>query len=126
MSGSFLFDTNVLLYILHGDLARNYIQVNFKNSKLYSSVITNIELLSFPSLSAVQEIGINELLNLFYVLPVMDEIIKATILIRSNTHLKIPDAIIAASALVVGAILVTNDSKLLKLNWPGLEINPIR
>ena len=36
-----------------------------------------------------------------------------------SPHLKLPDAIIAASAVVLDATLVTNDETMLRLEWPG-------
>jgi len=39
---------------------------------------------------------------------------------------ELPDAIIAATAVLLGAILVTDDAKLLKLEWPGLQTFSIR
>jgi predicted nucleic acid-binding protein len=127
MNGNFLFDTNILLFTLLDDVSKNYIPVNFKNATLYTSVITRIELLSFQNISIEHETGIKELLTLFQILPLTDIIEKATIQLRRNNSFKVtlPDAIIAASALVVGATLVTNDKQLLKLNWPGLEVRSI-
>jgi predicted nucleic acid-binding protein len=43
---------------------------------------------------------------------------KLAIILRREHQLKLPDAIVAATALSLGATLVTNDVKLLRL--PGL------
>jgi predicted nucleic acid-binding protein len=56
-------------------------------------------------------------------LPLNSEIELKTILIRCNKCLKIPDAIIVASALALGATLLTNDQQMLKIKWPGLVIH---
>ena len=37
-----------------------------------------------------------------------------------SPHLKLPDAIIAATTVILEAALVTNDAALLNLNWNGL------
>jgi predicted nucleic acid-binding protein len=55
MNGNYLFDTNILLDILHDDSSKDYIQTNFDKYNLYICVITNIELLSFPKITVVQE-----------------------------------------------------------------------
>lgn len=43
--------------------------------------------------------------------------------IRRNTRLKLPDAIIAATALVLDATLLTNDTRLLEI--PGVKARPV-
>jgi len=55
-------------------------------------------------------------------LPVIDltsEIKKETIALRRTIKLKLPDCIVAATAVVLNAKLLTADNELLRLNWPG-------
>ena len=53
-----------------------------------------------------------------------DEIVDKTILIRQKQKIKLPDAVIASTALVNGMVLVTRNTKDFK-NIPDLEtINP--
>jgi predicted nucleic acid-binding protein len=66
------------------------------------------------------------LLKLFKILQLNDEIRIMTIIIRRETRLKVPDAIIAASAAACGATLLTNDAKIIKLKWPRLKVQPLR
>ena len=47
---------------------------------------------------------------------------RNTVLIRSKTKRKLPDSIIAATALSIGAVLISRDIHMLNLNWPGLTV----
>ena len=51
-----------------------------------------------------------------------DKIEHAAIALRRATRLKLPDAIVAATAWAEGLVLLTSDQQMLNLNWPGLEI----
>ncbi|MHC6203989.1 PIN domain-containing protein [Breznakiellaceae bacterium SP9] len=51
-----------------------------------------------------------------------DSEVEASITIRRrNPTLKLPDAVIAATAIALAAPLVTRDDQLLRLVYPGLE-----
>jgi predicted nucleic acid-binding protein len=69
------------------------------------------------------EQGIKAFLKDVTVIPFTDSIkTTATSLRRfGKPSPKLPDAIIAATAVLFGATLVTSDEKLRKLLWPGLE-----
>jgi predicted nucleic acid-binding protein len=58
MNGNrFLLDTNIILYILSGDkIIANYL----RNKILYTSIICEIELLSYKSISLNEEKGIQK------------------------------------------------------------------
>ena len=43
------------------------------------------------------------------------------VIFRRNTKLKLPDSIIAATSIVLDALLLTDDEHLLKLSWPGFR-----
>jgi predicted nucleic acid-binding protein len=51
-----------------------------------------------------------------------DRVEHAAIALRRATRLKLPDAIVAATAWAGGMVLLTSDQKMLNLEWPGLEI----
>ena len=73
------------------------------------SVITEIELLSFPGLSDGEELRIRNLLQSLVQIDLTAIVRDETVRLRRNYRLKIPDAIIAASALTQQAVLLTND-----------------
>ena len=68
-----------------------------------------IELLSYSGMSAVEEQRIRELLSLLERVYVTDAVRDVAIELRRRNRLRLPDAIIAASALVTDAVLLTND-----------------
>lgn len=97
MNGNkFLLDTNIILYILAGDKTiAEYLQ----NQILYTSIICEIELFSFKSLSVSLEKEIKKFLKEFQIVSINDEIKDLTIQLRKKYLLKIPDAIIAATSI---------------------------
>jgi len=54
-----------------------------------------------------------------------DDVKKETIALRRSTKLKLPDCIIAATASVLNAVLLTDDKKLLNMSLPGLKTQNI-
>jgi len=73
------------------------------------SAITRMELLGFPGLTAEEEILISGKLACLQYLPLTKEIEDMVIGLRRSHRVKLPDAIIAASALTCSAQLLTHD-----------------
>ena len=73
------------------------------------SAITRIEVLGFPNLSAQEEAAIRRLLSEFEEVAVTNAVIERTIEIRKSVRIKIPDALIAASAETAQAVVVTRN-----------------
>lgn len=111
---SVVLDTNTALYFLGGKLAQP-----LPDDDPVVSVITEIELLSYPLLSPDEEQQIAEFLATVTVIGLTSEIRDATIHLRRNHRLKLPDALIAGTAVSLGLILLTNDRRL--ANTPGLQ-----
>jgi predicted nucleic acid-binding protein len=85
--------------------------------------MTEIELYAFPRISPEEAEKIRRFLSRFSIVPLKKSVKQLTILIRhKNTKLKIPDAAIAATAVLLNATLLTSDTHLLKLAWPGLTV----
>jgi len=76
--------------------------------RLFISVITKIEVLSYP-FDNDEEILIQRFLNQFELLHLSDEIIDATIKLRRQRKVKTPDAIIAATALISKLCICTRN-----------------
>jgi predicted nucleic acid-binding protein len=109
MSGSkFLLDTNAILYILGGDEALAEL---LHNERLYASIITEIELLSYKNITARERQQIKKFLSDFVIVNIDDAIRDQTIEIKKSSHLKLPDSIIAASSVVLEMPLVTSDKQ---------------
>jgi predicted nucleic acid-binding protein len=107
-------DTNVVLYFLGGRLVNP-----LPSGQYFISLITEIELLSYPSLSLEEETQIVDFLNKITVVGVDNNIKNLTIKFRKQYRLRLPDAIIVATAKSLNAILFTNDVRLANLT----EIN---
>ncbi len=102
-------DTNAVLYFLGGRLRDPLPQAH-----LYISVITEIELLSYPLLSSESESEIYDFLADVTIVDLSAAIKQETIKLRRQYRFKLPDAIIVATAHHLKAELLTNDIKLLK------------
>ena len=109
-----LLDTNVVLYFLGSRLANP-----LPSGQYFVSVITEIELLSYPSLSLEEEVEIDDFLTKITVVGIDSNIKKLAIAFRKQYKLRLPDAIIAATAKSLNAMLFTNDVRLANL----IEIN---
>ncbi|MCL2700471.1 MAG: type II toxin-antitoxin system VapC family toxin [Phycisphaerae bacterium] len=83
-----------------------------------ASVITRMELLSHPGISVDDEERIRRFLADLVVVALDETIENAAITMRRTARLKLPDAMIAATALTLGATLITGDQRLRDLDWP--------
>jgi len=104
-SNSYLLDTNTIIYALQR-------RVTLPTADYSISVITEMELLSFPQLSNQEEKVIRKLLSYFSIISLNESIKEKAIAIRRTKRLKLPDAIIVATAYINKATLVTSDKAL--------------
>ncbi|MBS7350696.1 MAG: type II toxin-antitoxin system VapC family toxin, partial [Comamonas sp.] len=79
------------------------------------SAITRMELLGFPGLQPAEEQLIEGRLRYLTYLPLSTQIEDETIRLRRRHTIKLPDAIIVASALVHGVVVLSHDQKLLTI-----------
>ena len=121
MNGRFLLDTNVILGYLAGKPAPAKFFDEHRDTSFYTSVISRIELLSFHDISPFEERKILEILDGTSVLILNAKIEDIAIIFRRATRRKLPDAIVAASAISIGATLVTSDKDLAGTDYPGLK-----
>lgn len=115
----YLLDTNAIVYFLGGRLAEPLPAGHYS-----FSVITEIELLSFAELSANDEQKIGEFLSLLDRVELTQSIRLETIRLRRQKRLKLPDALIAASAINNKAILLSNDQAFQVVD--GLMVQSVR
>ncbi|MDR3300929.1 MAG: PIN domain-containing protein [Spirochaetaceae bacterium] len=76
--------------------------------------------MGYPEITDREKNDILDFLSKLPVIPITESIENKTIEIRCKTKLELPDSIIAATAIVLGATLITHDNDLLKANFPGL------
>ena len=101
----FLVDTNFLIHLNQGE---PFVE-SLLDYGLAVSFITEIELLGAFSISKIQRSQFKNLLDDCLVLDMNYQIKKECIAIRNKYKIKIPDAIIAATAIIYNIPLITSD-----------------
>ena len=114
-----VFDTNILVDYLKGVRAAKEELDRYRVRQI--SIITFIEVM-VGAKNAAEESAIRGFLATFEVLELSAEIAQEAISIRKELRLKIPDAIVYATARTQGCILVSCNSKELKQDWPDIRI----
>lgn len=119
MTGSgILLDTNALIYFLEG--RRSIADLVVLAGTVFYSPISEIEVLAAPHLSAEEVATIRSFLSSCSRVELDQTVTDLTIDLRRRLRLKVPDAIIAASAMSRGVPLATADKDFAKVD--GLEI----
>jgi predicted nucleic acid-binding protein len=99
-------DTNIALYLLDGDeILKEYLE----DKAFYLSSITELELLSFKGITETEETAIEFFLEECSIVDMNRGIKDIFIDLRRNYKLKLPDAIIAATAIFLGIPLISAD-----------------
>jgi len=114
-----VFDTNILIDYLNGIEAAKAELARYRTRQI--SIITFIEVM-VGSKDPDEENTIRGFLASFGVLELSAEVANEAISIRKELRLKIPDAIVYASARTQGCILVSRNDKELKPEWPDIRI----
>lgn len=106
---SVLLDTNVLIAQGNGEFTLFF--EGLTTQRIVISVINRIELLAGPRLTEPQRSALVSLLDEFQEVGLTDEVVSMTIeLLQSRQVKRLPDAIIAATALVTDSTLVTRNT----------------
>ena len=111
-------DTNIALYLLAGN--EEVIEI-LTGKELLLSVITRMELLSYPGLLRSQLPAIETFLESWPVESLTDSIEREAVRIRKQYKLKLPDSIIAATAVHLEAQLISADKDMQRL-VPEIEV----
>ena len=113
MSGnSLVADTNIVLYLLSGDET----VANLLNDRqVYLSFISELELLSYKHLTDKENKRIEEFLSVCHIIDINDRIKENSIHIKRKYGLKLPDSIIAGTAMFLDFPLITADSDFVKI-----------
>jgi len=101
-----LIDSNIIIYLSKQELSLDFID---KFDDLSISVITYMEILGYEFQNQEEEKYIQELLELFRVLYIDKVIADTAINIRKKRKIKLPDAIIAATAVSKDIHLITRN-----------------
>jgi predicted nucleic acid-binding protein len=118
MSGTdYLIDTNILIHLGNGDQA---ITEFLQNKTIFVSFISEMELLSKPGLTTENIKVLQAMISNCVLVDFNHEIKVDAIKLRRNYRLKLPDAIIAASAKNLRLPLLTSDKDFKKIS--GIEL----
>ncbi|MDQ0640641.1 putative nucleic acid-binding protein [Pedobacter sp. W3I1] len=124
MSGNVIFDTNIVIYLSKKILSPE--KIFFSNIFYSISIISKMELLGYSFKNSVEEKYIIKLIDSLNIVSLSDEVVHATIEIRKNNRIKLPDAIVYATAQVMNGKLLTNNiSDFEKVNGNVELFNPL-
>ena len=112
MGAGYLADSNAIIDLLLGRLptiSATWLDQCIEQGAVSLSVITRIELLT-KTQPAAEYALMQALVNSVTVLPLDEPVIQQTILLRQQRRIKLPDAIIAATALAHNLPLITRNT----------------
>ena len=104
-----LVDTNIIIY-----LSKHLLEVQTlfeKYETLFISRITHMEVLGFNFEDSEEEALVNKLIGHFQLLEINSMVGEMTIIARKTKKIKLPDAIIYATAKVYNCDLITANEK---------------
>jgi predicted nucleic acid-binding protein len=119
-----LIDTNILIYLSKRKLELE--KVALPEIHLYISVITYMEVLGYKFENNIEKQTVEQLCKHFPIIDLNPKIIDKVISIRQHHRIKLPDAIILATAIISKFELITaNVADFIHIE-PGLKIhNPM-
>ncbi|HDO28020.1 MAG TPA: type II toxin-antitoxin system VapC family toxin [Bacteroidetes bacterium] len=109
----YLIDTNVTIEYIGEALPEKALSMleSIIDRRFYISVINKIELLGFSDITENEEQKFKEFINAADVLELDEDIVNSTIEVRKKYKIKLPDSIIAATALVKNLAIITRNVK---------------
>lgn len=112
----FTLDTNILIGYLNDDkkVAEQLLAWRKAGKKFLLSVVTEVELLSFPFLVPEEISRIERFLQEFTIIPLDTQLARMAAEIRRNSKLKLGDSVIVATARLTNPVLVTLDKDVIK------------
>ncbi|SDG99868.1 type II toxin-antitoxin system VapC family toxin [Mucilaginibacter sp. P25] len=108
MEEGYLIDTNAIIDYLESKLPEKSNQL-LDNTNFQLSVISRIELLAWPKATDSQLKLLTDFINISHIFDFNEPVILKSIEIRKNYRVKLPDAIIAATAIVNKLTLITRN-----------------
>ena len=111
-----VFDTCAVVKLLDQQYDLPSLGIDVDQAQFFTSAIVRMELLSKKQITNNEERSILDFLDHLAVIPLSEKIEKQAIALRRSTKLKLPDSIVAATAVVLDAVLLTDDEHLLNLS----------
>ena len=124
----FMLDSNVLIDTLNHKLNLEPFLGSLPDCEVYINLVVEIEVLGKPDMNAKEEAEARALLDCFIWTEIDKPTRNETIRIRraGNKSLRLPDALIAASAVTLDATVLSNDPHLRDYQWPGYAARPCK
>ena len=113
-------DSTAVIKYLQNELTLDDIGGN--GCERYVSVITRMEALSYPDITPEEEQRTLDFLSACIVIPLNRQVEKEAIQLRRSIKRRLPDSIVAATAVILGITLLSHDPHLVKASWPGLTV----
>jgi len=118
----YLIDTNILIYHTAGfSQIKTFIEQTVSESPLNISVVTKIEFLGWDKHTEEGFAKCKKLMDMAHVIPLDEAVAENAINLKKKSSIKLGDAIIAATAITNGLILVTRNKDDFK-DVNGLEL----
>ncbi len=113
MGTRYMLDSNIAIYFLNGQLPPKTLDfiLTIIESECNISVISKIELLGWQAHSAGEQENIQGFVNEAVIIHLDDEIVEKTIELRKLYKMQLPDAVIAATAIVYNFVLISRNDK---------------
>ena len=106
-----LIDSNIWIYAAAGqENVVSFLDEAVASEWLGYSAISRLEVFGYPDLKDEDEDKLRKLLSFCAEVPINSEVIDRAIAVRKQKTVKTPDAIVAATALMVDATLVTRNT----------------
>lgn len=109
MGTEYLIDSNAVIDFCNGKLPIVGRELLFSIEQPKISVITQIEVFGFPGINKKEEKLLKDFVSIAYIHPLDLRIAMKTIEIKKAIRVKLPDAVIAATALVHGLVLISRN-----------------
>ena len=119
-------DTNAIIYYLDEDptVVPLLEPILGQDIAIFVSVVTELELLSHPGLTEEDMAAIQQLLTSVVIFPLESRLAQLAGALRRQYHLKTPDSVVAATALLTHTTLVTRNLRDFQ-GIDGLSLLPI-
>lgn len=119
---NYIADTNFIVYLLDGKQCTK----KYEDFHIGVSVITGMELLSYPKITTFEQSRIQSLLMECKIIPLDNLIKENAIKIRRKYSIKLPDSIVAATAISCKTPLITADKGFIKIEEIDLELIEVK
>jgi len=122
----FMLDSNVVIDTLNDDFRLAAFMADFPNWEVCINPVVAIEVLAKAGMSEETEAAARALLDSFVWTEIDKAVCEIAVQIRRAKELRLPDALIAASAIVLNATVLPNDSHLMDYQRSGYTARTTR